>query len=35
VTVASNRDRWVKIVIWVVVAMMVLTLMAALLPALS
>lgn len=32
---ASNRDRWVKIVIWVVVAMMVLTLMAALLPALS
>jgi hypothetical protein len=33
--VASNRDRWVKIVIWVVVAMMVLTLMAALLPALS
>lgn len=32
---ASNRDRWVKIVIWIVVAMMVLTLMTALLPALS
>ncbi len=32
---ASNRDRWVKIVIWVVVAMMVLTLMTALLPALT
>ncbi len=32
---ASNRNRWVKIVIWVVVAMMVLTLMTALLPALS
>jgi hypothetical protein len=32
---AGNRDRWVKIVIWVVVAMMVLTLMTALLPALG
>ncbi len=32
---ARSRDRWVKIVIWVVVAMMVLTLMTALLPALS
>jgi predicted membrane channel-forming protein YqfA (hemolysin III family) len=32
---ANPRNRWVKIVIWVVVAMMVLTLMAALLPALS
>lgn len=32
---ASNRDRWVKIVIWVVVAMMVLTLITALLPALT
>lgn len=32
---ASNRNRWVKIVIWVVVVMMVLTLMTALLPALS
>jgi hypothetical protein len=30
--VARNRDRWIKIVIWVVVAMMVLTLMASLLP---
>lgn len=30
-----NRNRWVKVVIWVVVAMMVLTLMAALFPALS
>lgn len=27
---ASPRDNWVKIVIWVVVAMMVLTLIAAL-----
>ncbi len=32
---AQNRNGWVKIVIWVVVAMMVLTLMAALFPALS
>jgi hypothetical protein len=32
---AQNRNRWVKVVIWVVVAMMVLTLMAALFPALS
>jgi len=32
---AGSRDRWVKIVIWVVVAMMVLTLMTALLPALG
>jgi hypothetical protein len=30
-----GRDRWVKVVIWVVVAMMVLTLMTALLPALT
>jgi len=33
--VARNRDRWIKIVIWVVVAMMVLALMASLLPFLS
>jgi hypothetical protein len=33
--VATNRNGWVKVVIWVVVAMMVLTLMAALFPALS
>lgn len=32
---AGSRDKWIKIVIWVVVAMMVLTLMATLLPALS
>ena len=32
---AGNRNGWVKVVIWVVVAMMVLTLMAALFPALS
>ena len=32
---AGSRDRWVRIVIWVVVAMMVLTLMTALLPALG
>jgi hypothetical protein len=32
---ANSRDRWVKIIIWLVVAMMVLTLMAALLPILS
>ena len=32
---AKARDRWVKLVIWLVVAMMVLTLMAALLPALT
>lgn len=32
---AQNRNQWVKVVIWVVVAMMVLTLMAALFPALS
>jgi hypothetical protein len=29
---AKSRDRWVRIIIWVVVAMMVLTLMASLLP---
>jgi hypothetical protein len=33
--VANSRDKWVKIVIWVVVAMMVLTFAAALLPTLS
>jgi hypothetical protein len=32
---ARSRDRWVKIIIWVVVAMMVLTLMASLLPFLT
>ena len=32
---AQSRNRWVKVVIWVVVAMMVLTLMAALLPTLG
>jgi hypothetical protein len=33
--VARSSDRWIKIVIWVVVAMLVLTFMAALLPNLS
>ncbi|MGI9586010.1 MAG: hypothetical protein ACR2N7_10515 [Acidimicrobiia bacterium] len=33
--IAKARDRWIKVVIWIVVAMMVLTLMAALLPTLS
>ena len=32
---ASQRKNWVKIVIWVVVAMMVLTFVAALVPTLS
>jgi hypothetical protein len=33
--VAGSRDTWVKVVIWVVVAMLVLTFMAALLPNLT
>jgi hypothetical protein len=33
--VARSSDRWIKVVIWVVVAMLVLTLMAALLPNLT
>jgi hypothetical protein len=32
---ASSRNNWVKIVIWVIVATMVLTFVAALVPAVS
>jgi hypothetical protein len=33
--VANTRKNWVKIVIWIVVAMMVLTFVAALVPTIS